>query len=78
MASDVAQMKSLMQRLVDAMNNRRLDELDELVASDFVRHCQATDMPINSLEDYKTFLRNRRSGLPRQRADVHPCRGRGR
>ena len=65
MASDVAQMKSLISRLADAMNNRRLDELDEVMAPNFVRHCQATpNLGVNSLEEFKAFLRQDAEAFP--------------
>lgn len=64
MSGDGAGARSMLVRLIDAMNQRRLDQLDELLAPDFVRHCQATDMAINSREDYKTFLRNDAAAFP--------------
>jgi steroid delta-isomerase-like uncharacterized protein len=50
--------KALVRRFVEAMNARQLDALDELMAPDFVRHCQATpDLDIRSREQFKDFLR---------------------
>ena len=41
----------------DAMNDRELDRLDAIVATDFVRHCQATpDVTVENLDDFKAFL----------------------
>jgi predicted ester cyclase len=58
MSSTVAEMKSLVQRLVEPMNERRLDDLDDVVAADFVRHCEATpQVDVRSLEQFKEFLR---------------------
>jgi ketosteroid isomerase-like protein len=33
---------ALVERLFDAMNERDLDHLEQIVADDFVRHCEAT------------------------------------
>jgi predicted ester cyclase len=58
MAISTDQARSLIERLVDAMNNRDLDALDDVVAAGFVRHCQATpQLEINSIDDFKAFLR---------------------
>jgi predicted ester cyclase len=55
--SDVDDKKELVRRLVRAMNERRLEDLDAVVAPDFVRHCEATpDLDVRSLEDFKAFL----------------------
>jgi predicted ester cyclase len=58
-------MRSLIQRLEDAMNRRELDELDEIVAPDFIRHCEATPhLDVRSLEDFKAFLREDAAVFP--------------
>lgn len=50
--------KVLIRRFEDAMNTRRLDLLDAIIAPNFVRHCQATPhLDIRSLEQFKDFLR---------------------
>jgi len=50
--------KLLVRRLEEAVNTRRLNVLDELVAPNFVRHCQATpQFDVRSLEQFKEFLR---------------------
>jgi steroid delta-isomerase-like uncharacterized protein len=61
---NAADMRSLVHRAVDAMNRRALNELDDLVATDFVRHCEATPGPVRSLADYKAFLRDFDTGFP--------------
>ena len=59
------QNKSILRRFGEAVNNRRLDLLDELVAPDFVRHCQATPwVEIRSLGDFKRFLEEDWAGVP--------------
>jgi hypothetical protein len=46
------------------MNTRQLDALDEVVASTFVRHCQATpNLDVRSLEEFKRFPKARRGGV---------------
>jgi len=50
--------KNLARRFGEAINTRQLHILDEIVASDFVRHCQATpELDVRSLEQFKDFLR---------------------
>jgi predicted ester cyclase len=49
--------KKLVQAVVDAYQARDLDLLDDVIAADYVRHCQSTpDVKVNSLEDLKVFL----------------------
>jgi len=63
--TDAAQVRDLLQRLEDAMNSRKLEALDDIVATDFVRHCEATpDFDVRSLEDFKEFLRANTAGFP--------------
>jgi steroid delta-isomerase-like uncharacterized protein len=58
MGNPAAENKMLVRRFEEAMNTRQLHALDELVAPDFVRHCQATpNLDIRSLEQFKDFLR---------------------
>ena len=65
MPTTATEMKSLVQRLEDAMNKRNLDDLDELVAADFVRHCEATpQVDVRSLDDFKEFLRQDAAAFP--------------
>ena len=59
------QNKSIVQRFGEAQSNRRLDLLDELVAPDFVRHCQATPwVEIRSREDFKRLLQEDWAAVP--------------
>ncbi|MDD7939319.1 ester cyclase [Actinomycetospora lutea] len=63
--SDAVSIRDLLQRLEDAMNSRELDLLDDIVAQDFVRHCQATpDFDVRSREDFKDFLRSNTASFP--------------
>ena len=58
MSTTVDENKTLVRRFGEAMNTRQLDLLDDIVAPDFVRHCQATpQVEVRSLEAFKAFLR---------------------
>ena len=49
--------RAIVTEFFDAMNDRELDRLDAIVATDFVRHCEATpDVDVQSLGDFKAFL----------------------
>ena len=75
---DADAMKDLVRRLADAMNSRQLDQLDAIMADDFVRHCEATPgLEVKSRDDFKAFLRADDRGVSRQRAD-DDARGRRR
>jgi predicted ester cyclase len=68
MSSDSEQTKALVQRLEDAMNARELDLLDDVLAPDFVRHCEATpDVDVRSREQFKEFLRQNTASFPDNR-----------
>ncbi|MBM7804892.1 steroid delta-isomerase-like uncharacterized protein [Geodermatophilus bullaregiensis] len=57
--------KALVQGLEQAMNTRQLDLLDEVLAPDFVRHCEATpDVDVRTLEQFKDFLRQNTQSFP--------------
>ncbi len=57
MATAIEQNKELARRLGEAINARRWELLDDIVAPDFVRHCQATpDVDVRSLEAFKAYL----------------------
>jgi predicted ester cyclase len=63
--------KSVVRRLGEALNGHRLDLLDDLVAADFVRHCQATpSVQVRSLEDFKRFLQDDWAGAPDAQSTV--------
>lgn len=55
----------LARRMIDAMNSGQLDQLDEVMAPDLVRHCPATpQLEIRSLAQFKEFLRQFASSFP--------------
>ncbi len=50
--------KEIATQMINAINDRNYDMLDELIAPDIVRHCQATpDVNIRSLAEFKEFLK---------------------
>ncbi len=54
---DEAAGKTLVTRLESAMRRRALDELDDILAPDFVRICEATPgLEVNDLDGFKEFL----------------------
>jgi predicted ester cyclase len=62
---DANAMKDLVRRLETAMNSRQLDQLDAIMAADFVRHCEATpDLHVKSIDDFKAFLRADAEAFP--------------
>jgi predicted ester cyclase len=65
MSVTAAEMKSLVQRLENAMNKRQPDDLDDIVAAEFVRHCEATpQVDVRSREQFKEFLRQYDAAFP--------------
>ena len=57
MGTSIEQNKRLIQRFWEAMNNRQFEALDDIIARDVVRHCQATpDIEVRSLDQLKDFL----------------------
>jgi steroid delta-isomerase-like uncharacterized protein len=65
MSTTTDDIKMLVQRFGEAMNTRRLDLLDDIVAADFVRHCQATpQVDVRSLQGFKEFLRQDNAVFP--------------
>jgi len=57
--------KALIRRFWDAMNSRQLDLLDQLLAPDVVRHCQATPgIEVRNREQVKDFLRQDTAVFP--------------
>lgn len=65
MSTTVDENKALIQRFGKAMNTRRLDLLDDIVAPNFVRHCQATpQVDVRSLQDFKEFLKQDNAVFP--------------
>jgi predicted ester cyclase len=50
--------KVIVRRFGEAMNTRQYHLLDEIVAPDLLRHCQATpEVDVRSLQQFKAFLK---------------------
>ncbi|MGY1642567.1 ester cyclase [Geodermatophilus sp. SYSU D00703] len=65
MTSSPDEVRSLVRRLEEAMNARRLDLLDELLDPGFTRHSQATpDLAITSRDRFREFLRQDAATFP--------------
>jgi steroid delta-isomerase-like uncharacterized protein len=57
--------KELALAAFEAVADGNMDALDNLIAVDYVRHCQATpDVQVNSLEDFKKYLLGDRESFP--------------
>ena len=57
--------KKIVLQFGDAVNNNNLDALDEIVATNFVRHSQATpEVKVSSLEEFKQFARASAESIP--------------
>jgi steroid delta-isomerase-like uncharacterized protein len=65
MSSSPEEVRTLVRRLEDAMNTRRHDLLDDILAADVVRHCQATpQLSITNREEFKSFLQQDAATFP--------------
>jgi predicted ester cyclase len=63
--------KKVVQGVMDAYQARDLDLLDDLIAADYVRHCQSTpDIKVESLEDFKAFLQADIDATPDGRMEI--------
>jgi steroid delta-isomerase-like uncharacterized protein len=52
-------------RMIEAVNERDFDALDDLIAPDLVRHCAATpEIEVRSLEQFKEFLHRDLAAVP--------------
>ena len=65
MGTTTEQNKAVIRRFWEAMNSRQLEALDEIIAPDVVRHCQATPgVDVRSLDQLKDFLQQDRDVFP--------------
>ena len=65
MPMTVKETKAVFAHLEQAMNSRRLEDLDKVIAPNFVRHCQATPhLDIRNREQFKDFLRQDALAFP--------------
>jgi predicted ester cyclase len=60
--------KQVFLRSVDAINSKNFEDLNDWGIRNFVRHSQATpDVKVNSLEEFKQFLRRDSAAFPDSR-----------
>jgi steroid delta-isomerase-like uncharacterized protein len=65
MPTTIEQNKAVVRRFWEAMTRHQLDALDDLIAADVVRHCQATPgVDVRSLHQLKDFLRQDTAVFP--------------
>jgi predicted ester cyclase len=63
--------KRLFLRGIEAINSKNFEALNQLVATNFVRHCQSTpDVEVKSLEDFKKYLREDSTTFPDSRLTI--------
>jgi len=56
-AQSLSQNKALVRQFIEIGNSRQMDRLAEVVADNFVRHCQATpDLNINTRDEFRAFM----------------------
>lgn len=70
--------KNVIRQFEEAINNQEFDLLDDLMASDIVRHCQATpDVQVRSLEEFKALQEGFLLSIPDQRIATEIIFGEG-
>ncbi len=63
--------KRVFLRSIDAINSKNFEALDDLGTVTFIRHCQATpDVKVNSLVDFKRYLRQDSATFPDSRMTI--------
>ncbi len=63
--------KDLIRRFTEAINSSNWHALDDILTSDFKRHCQATpDVSVESLEEFKALQQSFLESFPDQRVEV--------
>jgi steroid delta-isomerase-like uncharacterized protein len=63
--------KDVVRSFVAAINDRDLEALDRLVAPDVKRHSPSTpDVTVNSLDDFRAFLRQDLASVPDSRQEI--------
>ena len=63
--------KQLFVRGVEAINSRNWEALNDLIAQNYVRHCQATpDVKMTSLEEFKQYLKQDAATFPDSRMSI--------
>ena len=69
--SEAQKNKELVQKTFEVVGNGDYDNMDDYIAANYVRHCQATpDLVIESLDAFKEFIRMDRLSIPDQKLNV--------
>ena len=64
--------KAVALRAFDALNNGDYDALDEFIAPNYKRHCQATpDVSVESLDQFVAFVKTWEDAMPDMKGEVH-------
>ena len=72
MSRDPTASETIVIRMIEAVNERDFDALDDLIASDVVRHCAATpEIDVRSLEEFKAFLHRDLAAVPDAEQEVN-------
>ena len=63
--------KEIVKKTFEIVGNGNYEGMDEYIAKDYVRHCQATpELVIESLDAFKEFIRIDRMAIPDQKLNV--------
>jgi steroid delta-isomerase-like uncharacterized protein len=69
---DADRNKDTVRRMIEAINARDFEVLDELVADDVHRHSGATpEVTVENLEQFKSFLRQDLAAVPDAQQEIH-------
>jgi predicted ester cyclase len=78
MSTTTEQNKTVIRGFLEAWNNRQPEAFDEFIASDVVRHCQATPaVEVRSLDQLKEFLQQDSAIFPDSRQTIVHMVGEG-
>ena len=78
LADEVGDGQAVVEQMTDAINNRDLDALDELVASDLHRHSAATPgLIVENLQQFKDFLKQDFASVPDSHQEITHIFGQG-
>jgi predicted ester cyclase len=63
--------KEIVRKTFEIVGNGDFDEMDKYISQNYKRHCQATpDLVVESLNDFKAFIREDRKAIPDQQLIV--------
>ena len=65
------QNKEAVSKAFDVVGHGDFENMGNYIAENYVRHCQATpDLHVNSLDDFKEFIRQDRLAVPDQQLEI--------